>query len=158
MDMPRNSIPKPRSTSPNPLLCFRFPASLIGIPRAIDGRATFSKLNATNCAVMVVPILAPIITPMACSSLMRPAFTKLTHITVVAPEDWIIAVTTRPAATLANRFTVNASRMRLILSPAAFCSPSPILNMPYRNKPTPPAAVSTISAFIRSPPPLDPCP
>ena len=38
-------------------------------------------------AVTVVPILAPNITPMACVNVRISAFTKLTTMTVVAPED-----------------------------------------------------------------------
>ena len=38
-------------------------------------------------AVTVVPILAPIMTPMDCFSVRSPALTKLTTITVVAEED-----------------------------------------------------------------------
>ena len=43
--------------------------------------------HATSQAVTVVPILAPIITPIACESVSSPAFTKLTTITVVADDD-----------------------------------------------------------------------
>ena len=38
-------------------------------------------------AVTVVPILAPMITPIDCESVSKPAFTKLTTITLVADED-----------------------------------------------------------------------
>ena len=38
-------------------------------------------------AVTVVPILAPIITPMDCAKVSKPAFTKLTTITLAADED-----------------------------------------------------------------------
>lgn len=38
-------------------------------------------------AVTVVPILAPIITPIDWESVNKPAFTKLTTITVVADDD-----------------------------------------------------------------------
>ena len=38
-------------------------------------------------AVTVVPILAPIITPMDCDKVSNPAFTKLTTITLAADED-----------------------------------------------------------------------
>jgi hypothetical protein len=38
-------------------------------------------------AVIVVPILAPIITVTDCNKFNKPAFTKLTTITVVAEED-----------------------------------------------------------------------
>ena len=41
----------------------------------------------TNQAVIVVPILAPIIIPADCVRLRSPAFTKLTNITVVADDD-----------------------------------------------------------------------
>jgi hypothetical protein len=43
--------------------------------------------NETSQAVAVVPILAPIITEIACDRLIRPALTKLTIITVVADDD-----------------------------------------------------------------------
>ena len=38
-------------------------------------------------ALIVVPMLAPIITEMACANVRRAAFTKETVITVVAAED-----------------------------------------------------------------------
>ena len=38
-------------------------------------------------AVTVVPMFAPIITPIDWESVSKPAFTKLTTITVVAEED-----------------------------------------------------------------------
>lgn len=38
-------------------------------------------------AVRVVPMFAPMITPIDCAKLSNPAFTKLTTITVVADED-----------------------------------------------------------------------
>ena len=45
--------------------------------------------------VTVVPMFAPMMTPAACDSRMMPELTKPTTITVVADEDWIIAVTRR---------------------------------------------------------------
>ena len=50
----------------------------------------------SNCAVTVVPILAPMMMPTVCSSFMMPALTKPTHMTVVAAELWISPVTTAP--------------------------------------------------------------
>ena len=47
-------------------------------------------------AVTVVPIFAPMITPIACLSVISPEFTKPTTITVVADELCITAVTTSP--------------------------------------------------------------
>ena len=50
-------------------------------------------------AVIVVPMLAPIMTLMDCTKFIKPAFTKLTINTVVAEEDWIRAVTIIPINT-----------------------------------------------------------
>ena len=41
----------------------------------------------TSQAVTVVPMFAPIMTPIAWANVKRPAFTKLTTITVVADDD-----------------------------------------------------------------------
>ena len=57
-------------------------------------------------AVTVVPMFAPKITPMACVSVKISAFTKLTTMTVVAPEDWMTAVTPIPVRTAASLFPV----------------------------------------------------
>ena len=46
--------------------------------------------------VAVVPMFAPMMTPMACFKVISPEFTKPTTMTVVADELWIMAVTTRP--------------------------------------------------------------
>ena len=50
-------------------------------------------------AVTVVPTLAPIITDTDCVKESKPAFTKLTTITVVAEEDCIRAVINTPVST-----------------------------------------------------------
>ena len=63
----------------------RKPKSINGIAR-IEISALKPK-KATIQAVMVVPMLAPMITPIACTNVRSPAFTKLTTITVVAEED-----------------------------------------------------------------------
>ena len=60
---------------------------------------------------MVVPMLAPMMTPMACLSLSSPAFTKLTIITVVADELWIRQVVIKPVSTPLSRLLVMAPRM-----------------------------------------------
>ena len=55
-----------------------------------------SILTANSHAVTVVPMLAPIITPMALLSVISPAFTKLTSISVVAVDDCTRTVTKKP--------------------------------------------------------------
>ena len=47
---------------------------------------TGKNCSATICAVIVVPMFAPIIMPVAWNSVMMPAFTKPTTMTVVADE------------------------------------------------------------------------
>ncbi len=47
----------------------------------------FKDSRATICAVIVVPMFAPIMIGAACVSVISPAFTKPTTITVVAPDD-----------------------------------------------------------------------
>ena len=71
-------------------------------------------------AVRVVPILAPMITLIACVKVRSPAFTKLTTITVVALEDWMTPVTPRPVTTPLNGFDVMDARNLRSPSPAAF--------------------------------------
>ena len=56
--------------------------------------------------VIVVPILAPMITPIDCVRVKRPAFTKLTTMTVVAEEDWMIVVMAKPVKTATKRLDV----------------------------------------------------
>ena len=60
---------------------------------------------------MVVPILAPIITPADSTKVSSPAFTKLTVITVVAEEDCTIAVIKNPVITPKYLFDVIPPRI-----------------------------------------------
>ena len=71
-------------------------------------------------AVTVVPILAPMITPIDCDKVSSPALTKLTTITVVAEEDWISAVMSTPVSTPVTRLVVIAVRIFRKRSPANF--------------------------------------
>ena len=80
--------------------------------------------------VTVVPILAPIITPTAWVRLSRPALTKLTIITVVALEDWMMAVMRVPVRTRVKELAVMAERMERRRLPATFWRPSLISVMP----------------------------
>ena len=89
-------------------------------------------------AVTVVPMLAPMMTVMDCTSVSSPALTKLTTITVVALDDWMSAVMSSPVSTPVTRFLVMAVRMERKRLPAIFCSPSLIIFIPYRNRPSEP--------------------
>lgn len=94
-----------------------------------------------NQAVAVVPIFAPIITPIDCTKLSSPAFTKLTTITVVADDDCMSAVTKSPVSTPVTRFLVIADKIERNLFPASFCNPSLIIFIPYRNRPKEPTSI-----------------
>ncbi len=94
------------------------PAPKIGM-----AKAEILKLNPkieTIHAVIVVPMLAPKITPTDCCNVKRPAFTNVTTITVVAPDDWITIVMKRPVKRPLKRFPVITERARCKRSPALF--------------------------------------
>ena len=88
--------------------------------------------------VAVVPMLAPIMMPMALVSFMMPELTKPTTMTVVAEEDWITAVTSDPSRTPRKVVEVSFSRMISSLLPATRLRPSPSRDIPNRKKPRPP--------------------
>ena len=71
-------------------------------------------------AVTVVPTLAPIITAIDWLSESKPAFTKLTIITVVADELCTKAVMKIPVNAPTIRLLVIMANIFLNLSPAAF--------------------------------------
>ena len=106
-----------------------------GMERPMTGRTkaemlTLKPKRAMTQAVNVVPTFAPMITAIDWPSDMRPAFTKLTTITVEAEELWMSAVMSMPVRSPVKRFRVMAERMFLRRSPAAFCRPSLITFMP----------------------------
>ena len=69
------------------------------VPRKIKGRAYSPSLKPMIKDVTVVPILAPMIIPIACLRVRRLALTSPTVITVTPVLDWIRAVTTIPTKT-----------------------------------------------------------
>ena len=81
-------------------------------------------------AVNVVPMLAPIMTEMACASVSSPAFTNDTVITVVAVDDCTDAVTNIPVISPVKRLVVMAPRIWRSCEPAIFCKASLITFMP----------------------------
>ena len=98
--------------------------------------------------VTVVPILAPIIIPTACESCIIPELTKPTTITVVADDDCITAVTAIPSNTAIILLEVSFSSICSNLPPDSFAKESPMTFIPYKNKASPPAIVSTPKIFI----------
>lgn len=123
-----------------------FEENMNGIATAINGTAmdamlTLNPRSEMIHAVAVVPMLAPMMTDMACVNPRSPALTKLTTITVVAEEDCMSAVIDTPVSTPTKRFLVIAPRMERMRVPAICCSPSLIIFIPYRNRPNAPINV-----------------
>ncbi len=107
-------------------------------PTAIIASAAFVILNATICAVMVVPMFAPMITPIDWEKDINPAVVKPTTSTVVTDEDWIIAVTNAPVSAPVNRLEVSFARTSFIRSPATAFRAAVIWSIPNRNRARPP--------------------
>ena len=82
------------------------------------------------CAVIVVPIFAPRMTPTDWRRVIMPALTKPTTMTVVADEDWMTAVTTMPISRAEKTFPVIFSSVFSSFAPAARSSPPPIVVIP----------------------------
>ena len=81
-------------------------------------------------AVSVVPILAPMMTEMACASVSRPAETNETVMTVVAEDDCTAQVTKVPVSIPLRRLPVMRAKMCRKLGPAIFCRASLMVFMP----------------------------
>ena len=99
-------------------------------------------------AVTVVPMLAPIITPIDCLSVIIPEFTKPTTITVVADELCITEVTTSPVRKPVILLFVSLASIFLRLPPALRSSASPITLIPKRNRHKPPIRVNALKMSI----------
>ena len=92
--------------------------------------------------VMVVPIFAPMIMPIACESFIMPEFTKPTTMTVVAEDDWMTAVTPAPKSTANMELDVRRSKSSSNFPPETFSRPLPMTLIPYRNNASPPINVN----------------
>jgi len=123
---PRKSMANPMMNSAQDLLVF-LPENNKGRLRAIKGRRITLILNVfpnprmdTNQGVAVVPILAPIITPIASDNDKSPAFTKPIVITVVADDDCMAEVIKVPDRIPFTLLEVIAENVFLIFLPATF--------------------------------------
>ena len=96
-------------------------------------------------AVSVVPMLAPIITLMACARVSRPALTNDTVMTVVAVDDCTEAVTSVPVSRPVKRLVVIAPRTWRSCGPAIFCRASLIDFIPNMRSAREPRSLNSIS-------------
>lgn len=92
-------------------------------------------------AVRVVPILAPMMTDMACAKVRRPALTNDTVITVVAVEDCTAAVMSVPERMPVRRLVVMVPNTWRSCGPAIFCKLSLIDFIPNINKASAPISL-----------------
>jgi hypothetical protein len=99
-------------------------------------------------AVSVVPMLAPMITEIACANVRRPALTNDTVITVVAVEDCTEAVTRVPVNIHVIRLVVIALRTCRNCGPAIFCKLSLIDFIPNINRAKEPRSLKIIQIDI----------
>jgi hypothetical protein len=101
------------------------------------GKERASILKEIICAVMVVPMFAPMIMPIAWRRVRSPAFTKPTVITEVALLLWIITVVNRPISNVDQLFLARKFIMVLSLLEAIFCKLLLNLLMPNINNDNP---------------------
>ena len=113
-------------------------------PKNIIGNEKCEMLNPIMNDVIVVPIFAPIIIPIACLKVNNPALTNPIVITVVPELDCISTVTNIPTKTPKNGEVVYLSKIYFNLSPAANCNPSPIYFIQNKNIPSPPKKLKII--------------
>ena len=101
-------------------------------------------------AVSVVPMLAPMMTEMACASVSSPALTNETVITVVAVDDCTEAVTSIPVNMPVKRLVVMAPNTWRSCGPAIFCRASLIDFIPNINSASEPNSlkITQIDIFI----------
>jgi hypothetical protein len=128
---------------PPQFFAFSFFENVNKKPKPTKGKAmalmlTLKPRSVINHAVMVVPILAPMITLIASGKVNKEALEKLTTISVVAEEDCMTDVMRNPVAIPKNRFEVMVASMERILFPASRSKASLITFIPKRNKPKEP--------------------
>ena len=99
-------------------------------------------------AVSVVPMLAPMMTEMACASVSSPALTNETVITVVAVDDWTDAVTSIPVNIPVKRLVVMAPRTWRNCGPAIFCRASLMPFIPNMRSASEPSSLKNIQMDI----------
>ena len=120
----------------------------VGFSRLTNTLPLLMPAMLSSHAVTVVPTLAPMMTLMACRSVISPELTKPTTITVVAEELWMTAVMARPVRKPVMTRPVILSSIVRSLPPARRSSACPIRSMPNKNRHRPPIIVSALKIVI----------
>ena len=111
MVMPTKSIPKPMITSPTYFTVLFLTNRNATTPKNIITGAYAARLKAVICAVTVVPMLAPMITPSAWNNVIIPELTKPITMMSVADELCTRMVITIPTNTAVILLDVAFSRI-----------------------------------------------
>ena len=161
VSMPVNSRPKPimiwpmlrffgafRNTYKIAPMNATIGAKLLGLHSSSSRLPPEMSDKRISWPVTVVPMFAPMMTPMACDSCMMPEFTRPMTMTVVPADDWMMPVMTAPSATALTVDDVRRRRMPSIFPPAIFSRPEPMMLMPYRNSAMPPARPMTLNMLM----------
>ena len=146
---------KPKNISPTPIIALNFVLAFsffININK-IEASPTIGSpylpmFSANNQPVIVVPILAPKITPKACFKVKREALTKPIVITVLTDDDCTKAVIIIPTKIPKNLLLVKEARILFSFGPAIFCILVDICSIPYKNNPKPPISCNIIFKYI----------
>ena len=134
---PINSRAKPIAVSPQTLY-FLFDLKNNGTANAKIGSVNELNLNKnppkdTIHAVIVVPMLAPIMSPTDCRTEIIPALTKHIIITVDADDVWIKEVNSVPKAMPLKLLRVSRLNKERSCAPEALWMPSLSTFIPYMN-------------------------
>ena len=129
----RNSIPVKINPNPamiapedrsRPFAISQRKAPIPSMGRATDETLTPKPSNATIQGVVVVPSVAPTMTPIACGRVTNPALTKPMTVRLAAVEDWIAAVNSTPDTIALKWPPTSFWRVRRNASPARPFKPS----------------------------------
>ena len=91
--------PRPSTACPKSRALARRATKVMTNPRPTTSSDQSVILKAISCTVSVVPMSAPRMMPSVWRNVMMPADTNPISISVVAAEDWMMAVTVAPEAT-----------------------------------------------------------
>ena len=149
---PTNTRPKDATRLPA-VFTLLFLVTIVNIrPMSVKSMAyiiTLNWLSHTSQPVMVVPMLAPIITAAACVSVITPALTKPTTITVVTDDDCTMAVARAPTPTPAKRLPAALLKSARSLLAESFSILSPRNLKPSKKTPSPTSSKMTLLAVSK---------
>jgi hypothetical protein len=122
--------PRPSTACPKSRALARRATKVMTKPRPTMSSDQSVIRKAISWTVTVVPMSAPRMMPSVWRNVMIPADTKPMSISVVAAEDWMIAVTVAPEATATHRLRESPVRSWRRRPPTARCRLSPLSRMP----------------------------